>query len=364
MLKVGIVGLPNVGKSTLFNAITNLEIEAVNYPFATIEPNIGIVNVKDKRVDYLFDLYESNKKIYNQIQFIDIAGLVKGASEGKGLGNKFLANIREVDVIVQVVRLFQADDIVHVEGNVDSIRDIQIIDYELIFSDIEQIMRWKEKNNKKYQFDKKLKSDFLLMEKILEILKTTKKLSEVSFSEKDIEFLNQFNFLTLKPTIYVANVSEKYISSLDKNREFNIFLEFVKKYNYNYHFLSAQIEYEISKLNINDQKEFLESLGLKSSGINELSILIFKFLKIKTFFTAGKKEIHAWSFKEEITAPKAAGLIHSDFEKGFIKAEIFNINDFKRYPSEELIRSAGKIKLEGKEYKINDGDIVHFRFNN
>jgi len=355
--------MPNVGKSTLFNAITNSEVEAANYPFATINPNVGVVEIMDERVQFLDSIYNSKKLIYNQIQFVDIAGLVSGASKGEGLGNKFLSNIREVNAIVHVVRLFVNDEIVHVNGVVDPINDINTIDLELILSDIEQIDRWIQKNGRKALNSKEDKNLLILMEDLKNKLSNEHKLNEFSFSEKELKFLEQFQFLTMKPTIYLANVGEDEISNYEKNPHYIKFKEKIEQRNEQFLIISAQIEYEISKLDDEEQQLFLQELNLKQKGLDSVSKMAFQSLGLGTYFTAGPEEIHAWEFKKGISAPEAAGIIHTDFEKGFIKAEIFSFKDFQKYPSEHKLKEKGLLRLEGKDYIIQDGDICHFRFN-
>lgn len=362
-IKIGIVGLPNIGKSTLFNAITNSEIEAANYPFATIEPNVGVVEIKDERLTFLANVYNSKKLIYNQIQFVDIAGLVKGASKGEGLGNQFLNNIREVDAIVHVVRLFEGNEIVHVEGNVDPVRDMETINLELILSDIEQVDRFIAKNGKRVNATGEGKAELALMEKLKERLVSERKLNEFEYTDDEIETIKNFQFLTMKPTIYLANVSEDEASNPESNKNYEPFKNFIENRKEDFVVVSAQIEYEISKLEGEDQKIFLEELNLEESGLNVVAKKAFHTLGLATYLTAGPEEIHAWAFKVGMTAPQAAGIIHTDFEKGFIKAEVFTFEDIKKHGSEHALKDNGLLRLEGKDYVMKDGDVCHFRFN-
>lgn len=363
-LKAGIIGLPNVGKSTLFNAITKKNILAANYPFATIDPNVGVVTVPDKRLDVLNEMYHPERLIPTQYEFIDIAGLVKGASTGEGLGNKFLSHIREVDAIVQVVRCFEDKDIIHVEGNIDPIRDMEIVNYELILSDMEIVETRLQKIEKKATTsnDKESLFEVALLKKIKENLDKGIMLRLVDFSENEEKLIKSYNLITNKPFIYLANVSEddllsgtnKYIDSLRTKADTEhspIVL------------MCAKIESELSELDVESKAEFLRDLGIQNSGLDQLIHNTYYLLGLKTFFTVGSDEVRAWTFKDGMKAPECAGIIHTDFERGFIKAEVMSYDDLVNYKSELKVKEAGKARLEGKEYLMQDGDICLFRFN-
>lgn len=363
-LKAGIIGLPNVGKSTLFNAITKKHILAANYPFATIEPNVGVVTVPDARVDYLNELYKPKSLVPATFEFTDIAGLVKGASKGEGLGNKFLSHIREVDAIVNVVRCFDNPEITHVEGKIDPVRDIEIINTELILSDLELIDNRITRLGKKMQMantkEEKLEVQALTHTKKLLDEGTTLRLGDLSDDEKD--FLKSFNLITLKPVIYVANVSDDDATVGD-----NKYTEAVKKYaekdGSGVIVMSCEMESELSNYSDEDRREFLKEIGISNSGLDKLIYQTYSLLGLRTFFTAGEKEVRAWTFKKGMTAPNCAGIIHSDFERGFIRAEIMSYDDLVKYGSELKVKEAGKMRLEGKDYEMQDGDICYFRFN-
>lgn len=363
-LKAGIIGLPNVGKSTLFNAITKKSILAANYPFATIDPNVGVVTVPDKRLEVLNDMYMPERLIATQYEFIDIAGLVKGASTGEGLGNKFLANIREVDAIVQVVRCFENKDIIHVEGTIDPIRDIEIVNYELILSDLEIVENRLAKIEKKATTsnDKEGLYEVSLLKKLKEILSSGKMLRLKEFDEKESKLIKTYNLITNKPFIYLANVSEDDLLTND-NPYVNKVREYASKEKSSVVLMCAKIESELSELDEESKKEFLKDLGIQNSGLDSLIHNTYHLLGLKTFFTVGSDEVRAWTFKDGMTAPECAGLIHTDFQKGFIKAEVMSYDDLVKYGSEIKVKEAGRARLEGKDYIMQDGDICLFRFN-
>lgn len=363
-LTAGIVGLPNVGKSTLFNAITNQKILAENYPFATIEPNVGIVTVPDERMDRLKEMYEPERFIPTAYEFTDIAGLVKGASLGEGLGNKFLSHIREVDAIVEVVRCFEDGKIIHVDGNVDPIRDIETINLELAISDLEIINNRLERVAKKARTTKD-KDDLLeveALEKSKKALEENKPLRQVEYSDDERKLLKSYSFLTLKPIIYLANISESELGSEDNDYVKQV-KEYASKENAKVVSLCAKVEEELSELDEDDKKEMLEGLGLDNSGLNKLITATYDILGLATYFTVGKDEVRAWTFRKGMNAKQCAGIIHTDFEKGFIRAEVISYTDLIEQGSELKVKEAGKARLEGKDYLMQDGDICHFRFN-
>ena len=363
-LTAGIVGLPNVGKSTLFNAITNQKILAENYPFATIEPNVGVVTVNDERMNKLKDMYNPKKFIPTAYEFTDIAGLVKGASKGEGLGNKFLSHIRETDAIVEVVRCFDDGKIIHVDGNIDPIRDIETINLELAIADLDIATNRLEKVAKKARTTKN-KDDLAeveALEKAKKALEEGKSLRQVDFSDDELQALKSFSFLTIKPIIYVANIKEEDIDKPD-NEYVKKVQEYAEKENSGVVTLCAKVEEDLSELEEDEKKEMLEMLNMSSSGLDKLVAETYKILGLRTFFTIGPDEVRAWTFKEGTNAKKCAGIIHTDFERGFIKAEIMSYEDLIKYGTELKVKENGKLRLEGKDYIMQDGDIVYFRFN-
>lgn len=364
MLKAGIVGLPNVGKSTLFNAITKKNILAANYPFATIDPNVGVVTVPDSRLEYLEELYMPKKTIPTTYEFTDIAGLVKGASKGEGLGNKFLSYIREVDAIVEVVRCFKQTDIIHVEGDINPIRDIEIINTELIISDLEIIENRIDKISKKVLTTKDApeKEEYNILTKCKESLIKEEPLRKLELTKDEELIIKNFSLITRKPIIYMANVSEE--DAIIGDNEYTLKIkEYASKENSSVIVMSAKIESELSELNEDDRNQFLKDIGIQNSGLDKLIYATYNLLGLETFFTAGSDECRAWTYKKGMKAPECAGIIHSDFERGFIKAEIMSFEDLKKYGTEIKVKEAGKMRLEGKEYLMQDGDICYFRFN-
>ncbi len=362
-LTAGIVGLPNVGKSTLFNAITKKNILAANYPFATIDPNVGVVTVPDKRLEFLENLYIPQNLVPTSFEFTDIAGLVKGASKGEGLGNKFLSHIREVDAIVEVVRCFDDNNIIHVENSVDPVRDIEIINVELLLADLEVIDNRINRIGKKaiLSNDKLVKKEAEILNKVKEALEQNIPVRKLQFEEDEYKLIKNFNLITAKPIIYMANVSEEDIQNG------NAYVEEVKKYasleGSEVVVVCAKIESELSELNDDDKKEFLNELGISDSGLDKLIKATYNLLGLATFFTAGSDEVRAWTFKKGMKAPECAGIIHTDFERGFIKAEVMSFDDLEKCGNEKAVKEAGKLRLEGKEYLMQDGDICLFRFN-
>jgi len=363
-LTAGIVGLPNVGKSTLFNAITKKSILAANYPFATIEPNVGVVTVPDERLDILNNMYNPERLIPTAFEFTDIAGLVKGASQGEGLGNKFLSHIRETDAIVEVVRCFENNDIIHVEGQVDPIRDIEIINLELVLADLESIGNRIEKIEKKARVSKD-KDELLELEalqKAKQALEKNEALRTVDFTKEELLSIKSYNFLTLKPIIYMANINEEEVSTEDNDHVKKV-KEYASREGAKVIKVCAKIEEELSQLDDNDHKDMLAALGIEMSGLDQLIKATYDLLGLATYFTVGTDEVRAWTFKKGMNAPACAGIIHTDFERGFIRAEVISYEDLINCGSEIKVKEAGKARLEGKEYVMQDGDICHFRFN-
>ena len=362
-LTAGIVGLPNVGKSTLFNAITKKNILAANYPFATIEPNVGIVTVPDDRVTFLENMYNPKKVVPATFEFTDIAGLVAGASKGEGLGNKFLSHIREVDAICEVVRCFEDGNITHVSGDIDPIRDVEVIEVELELADLEVINNRLSKIGKKARManDKETLKEIELLEKIKENLEKNIPPRNLNLTEEEIKIIKPYNLLTIKPIIYVANVADSEIN--EDNEYVKTLKEYAKKEKSEVVKICAKIEEELADLTEEEKQEFLEDLGIKESGLDKLIKSSYKLLGLSTFLTSGKDEVRAWTFKQGMKAPECAGIIHTDFQKGFIKAEVMSFKDLKELGSEQKVKEAGKLRLEGKDYIMQDGDICLFRFN-
>lgn len=363
-LKAGIVGLPNVGKSTLFNAITKKNILAANYPFATIEPNVGVVTVPDRRLDVLNEMYKPKKLVPTTFEFTDIAGLVKGASKGEGLGNKFLSHIREVDAIVEVVRCFEDGEITHVEGKIDPIRDIEIINTELILADLEIVESRISKIEKKAETtkDKQAVLELKALKKSKDALEQGIALRNIEYSDEELVTINGFNFITLKKIIYVANVNDEDAIN-GENKFTKLVVDYANQEKSKVIIMCAKLESELSEYSDDDKKEFMKEIGLNESGLDMLIKATYDLLGLKTFFTAGTDECRAWTFKNGMKAPECAGIIHTDFQKGFIKAEVMSYQDLFELGSEKAVQEAGKLRLEGKDYHMQDGDICYFRFN-
>lgn len=363
-LTAGIVGLPNVGKSTLFNAITKAGAEAANYPFATIDPNVGIVEVPDERLQRLTELVKPKKTVATTFEFTDIAGIVKGASKGEGLGNQFLSHIRQVDAICHVVRCFDDDNITHVEGRVDPLADIDTINLELILADLDSVTKRHTRVAKIAKTkDKAAVAELAVLEKIKPVLEDGLSVRTITFTEEEQKLVNTFFLLTAKPVLYVANVSEDDLAAVDDNA----YVQQVRNFAANEHaqviVVCARAEEEIAELDEEDKAEFLEALGIEESGLDQLIRAAYDLLGLATYFTAGEQEVRAWTFHKGMKVPQAAGIIHSDFERGFIRAETVSFEDLSKYGNMQTAKEAGRVRLEGKDYIVQDGDVMLFRFN-
>ncbi|HJL93720.1 MAG: redox-regulated ATPase YchF [Proteobacteria bacterium] len=360
-LEVGIVGLPNIGKSTLFSSLTKVKAVAANYPFCTIDPNIGIVQLRDPRMKRLIELVTPDRIVPATLQVVDIAGLVKGASQGEGLGNKFLSHIRQVHAVAHVVRCFEDQNVVHVEGLIDPIRDVEVIQTELILSDLEQTERKIERLSRQLKSDSSLAPQITIFERLRDFLGEGKFARRMEFSEEERTLIAELNLLTMKPYLYIANISEDGL----KNQEDHLerLNELALAEGVEVIPICAQVESELAEMEDEESELFMEELGINSSGLDQLTNSGYRMLDQITYFTAGKQEVRAWEIRKGTTAPEAAGKIHTDFEKGFIRAEVFHFDDIDRLGSESSIKEAGKWRLEGREYVVQDGDIMHFRFN-
>ena len=360
-LEVGIVGLPNIGKSTLFSALTKVQAEAANYPFCTIDPNIGIVQLRDPRMIRLTELVVPDKIVPATLQVVDIAGLVKGASQGEGLGNKFLSHIRQVHAVAHVVRCFEDPNVVHVDGKIDPVGDVEVIQTELILADLEQTERKVDRLSRQLKSDRSLSAELTVFEKLRDFLGEGKYARRMKLNEDEKALVGELNLLTMKPYLYIANISETGLREPEVHLQ--ELLDLAAKEDVEVIPICAQIEAELAEMEDNESTLFMEELGIDSSGLDQLSHSGYRLLNQITYFTAGKQEVRAWEIRNGSTAPEAAGKIHTDFEKGFIRAEVFHFDDIDSLGSESSVKEAGKWRLEGRDYVVQDGDIMHFRFN-